>query len=526
MKPPAIPRFRDSRFRDSRFRHSPDRRTRERGVTMALVAIAMVAIIAMAALSIDVVTLLLAREEAQRAADAGALAAARFISFSGLTGDPNNTSGIWTCVCGTPGPGCGSENGKPSLATLAAQNAAGQSTVSGAGGNSANVSITVTYSDVANSNTDCTVLAGPSSPFAVNPLVTVQVTRSSLPTFFSRMWGNSGNTVSATAIAEAFNPSNSGTVGNQVTGAITPVWPRCVKPWIVPNLDPLNPPGDTCTGQPGNLCQPFVSITDGSISNPGVSLDGSGTAGVIGERFTLMPDCNNHHFDFCSLHAGGHVQANYVNGSDIYVPAVPNLEYLPGQVSSSSVAVPGTAGDLYEQAVAGCDQTTVYQCGSATIPNYVDLSENPAQPFGNGDTMNAVMALIRQSSTDPTAQPSGQDQLSTYGIRTTDAPQILPGSSNPLGSNISGSFITASNSIVSLPIYDSNNNTISNNGGLNAVTIVGFLQVFINAVDQYGNVDVSVMNIAGCGNGRSGTPNPAVTGSSPVPIRLITPPVP
>ncbi len=57
---------------------------------MVLVALAMVAIIAMAALSIDVITLYLAREEAQRSADAAALAAARVISLSGMTGDPSN----------------------------------------------------------------------------------------------------------------------------------------------------------------------------------------------------------------------------------------------------------------------------------------------------------------------------------------------------------------------------------------------------------------------------------------------------
>ena len=66
MKLPAIRKIR---------RSCPARR-RERGVTMVLVVLAMVGIIAMAALSIDVVTLFLAREEAQRAADAGALASA------------------------------------------------------------------------------------------------------------------------------------------------------------------------------------------------------------------------------------------------------------------------------------------------------------------------------------------------------------------------------------------------------------------------------------------------------------------
>src|SRR5579864_7478898 len=78
---------------------------RERGITMVMVAIAMVAIIAMAALSIDVVTLYLAREEAQRSADAAALAAARVISVSGITGtaDPASDPTSWGKICGPTG---------------------------------------------------------------------------------------------------------------------------------------------------------------------------------------------------------------------------------------------------------------------------------------------------------------------------------------------------------------------------------------------------------------------------------------
>src|ERR1700756_4551512 len=76
----------------------------ERGVTMIFVAVAMVAIIGMAALSIDVVTLYLAKEEAQHSADAAALAAARVLSLSGVTGDPDNTQGSlpsapWQAAC-------------------------------------------------------------------------------------------------------------------------------------------------------------------------------------------------------------------------------------------------------------------------------------------------------------------------------------------------------------------------------------------------------------------------------------------
>ena len=92
------------------FSRNHDMRHGERGVTILFVAIAMVAIIGMAALSIDVVVLYLARQEAQGSADQAALAAARILSVSGITGDPTNTSGHWGAICGPNG-----------LATQAAQ---------------------------------------------------------------------------------------------------------------------------------------------------------------------------------------------------------------------------------------------------------------------------------------------------------------------------------------------------------------------------------------------------------------------
>jgi hypothetical protein len=519
------------KFRRNRSLNNP-----ERGVTMALVAIALVAIIAMAALSIDVVTLFLAREEAQRAADAGALAAARIMSLGGLTGDTTTAPTTWECICGAACPvGNGTE---PGFATLAAERASGQSTVSGLGDNSSPAfSVNVTYSANGASSTDCTTFLGATaSAFGVNPMVTVQVTRSSLPTFFSRIWGNTGNTAVASANAEAFNPSFSESYGNNGagTGTIIPVQPRCVKPWIVPNWDPLNP-GDTCTGNTGNLCTNLVDPANGSIEHTGVSLDGSGATGVIGEQFTLIPDCAHGTRGSCSLFAGNgsganpQPQANVTLRLNRHNPGPPNLEYVPAQAANASVAVPSaaSAGDLYEQAIAGCDQTpAAYQCGVPSA-NTVDLSEDPLHPYGGGDTTNGVMALIHQIDPYNTTQSSGQDYFTpTYGIFTSTPFQVLPGSANPLINIVpSGTAISASNSIVTVPIYDTANN-IANNGSTSTVTIVGFLQVFINGVDAYGDVNVTVLNVAGCSNGSGGNVGSAVTGSSPVPIRLITPPSP
>jgi len=475
-------------------------RENERGATMALVAVAMVAIIAMAALSIDAITLYLANAEAQRSADSAALAAARVISLSGITGTAaTSTQPIyWQQICGVSG-----------AATQTAQAVAAQNTVGGVG-----ATVTVGYSTGPGvpGVGDCSTLTG---SFAVNPLVVVKVQRTDLPTFFARIWGKTGSSVSATAAAEGFNPSNSGTY---VSGGIVPVQPRCVKPWLVPNYDPLNPQPTVNPNPPHNLiycsnassCSPFADQSSGAIINPGISLGGTGSSGVIGEQLALIPDCTGK-AGSCNLRNGQPIVNRAQSGT---APGPPNLEYLPGQVSQPSVAVPADGTDAcseavsnYAQAIAGCDQGTAYQCG-VNNGNTVDLSENPR----SGDTPNGVQCLIHQGTLG-LGSLSGQDTLDV----TSYPFQIKAGDNNPL--NLTGNVITSSNSIVTVPIYDRNNTV--NGSGTSTVTVVGFMQVFINSVDNNGNVNVTVLNVSGCSNSATGTP---IYGSSPVPVRLVTPP--
>ena len=470
MRPPIIQR----RERNRRLR------AREQGVTLLLVAVAMLGIITMAGMSIDIGTLYQASAEAQRAADAGALAAARFISMSGITGN-TNLAAYWQDVC--------KDMSSPasSIATAVAQ----QNTILGA----SDSTVTVTYStSTAGSvpSTDCTTLT---SAFAVNPLVIVKVTQSSLPTYFSRICCRTGSSVSATATAEVFNPSNSGSYASG--GSMVPVQPRCVKPWIVPNLDPGNP--TTCFG---GTCAKFVNYADGSIQHPGISVSNNG-GGVIGETFILAPDCGA---------SPGNCRGGLGTFTDPTVTPAGTLQYLPGQVLGSPAAVPSCgAANAYQQAIAGCDQSTPYQCGvpSASLASQVDFTENPGP--ATGDTLTAAECLIHQSGT------TGQDTLLTAAYPY----QIQAGTGNTLGVS-STAVITSSNSIVSLPIYDNTNALIINGNDAN-VTIVGFLQVFINSVNPDGSMNVTVLNVAGCGNT---VPNgtPYLTGTSPVPIRLITPP--
>jgi hypothetical protein len=372
-------------------------------------------------------------------------------------------------------------------------------------------SITVTYSvgnPAGTGATDCSTLG---AGFGVNPVVTVQVSQSSLPTYFSRIWGRTGSAVSATASAEAFNPSSSSSYTSG--GAVVPVQPRCVKPLMVPNLDPLNTAG--CTVSP-NSCKPLVGATDGSITNPGILAAGGG---VIGETFWLLPDCV-HNTGTCNPLRDPSPRAN-INRSAFY-PPLPNLEYLPAQASFSSTAIPSVsdacaaATGNYTQAIAGCDQSTQYQCGKL-LQNVVDLNENP----GLGDALNGAQCLTHQATASSEGVvPLGQDTLQPPAPAAPTYPfQIQAGGGNPL-TTVRGDLVTSSTSIVSLPIYDSSAVTAFGTG-TTTVTVIGFLQVFINFVDPNGNLNVTVMNVAGCGNAASGT---ALTGTSPVPVRLITQP--
>lgn len=444
-------------------RQLPAHRQREHGVTMALVAVAMVSIMAMAALSIDAVTLYLANAEAQRGADAAALAGARVLSLSGITGDPTNATDSWTPAC--------------TLAQQVATAVATQNTMGGAAVTSGQV--VVTFTD--RNGKDCTSQGAVA--FGVNPMVQVKIQRTDLPTFFARIWGRQGSSVSATATAEVFNSSDAKDFS--AANVQLPIQPRCVKPWIVPDRDPF-----------GGVR--FVLPSDGTIINAGVLQLGRG---VIGESFQLQADClgancNPPNPDYPPRANGGSTPKT--------------LDYVPALIQAPFSAVPSCATTDYQRAIAGCDQTTVYACGQTNGAS-ADLTINPGGSAG--DSATAVQCLIQAAPTY-----NGADTLNT-GVFPF---QIKAGDGNPLvttGIIPGGSVITSSNSIVTVPMYD---DTVALTGSQPDVTITGFLQVFINSVDApTGNINVTVLNVTGCGN--TGT-TLGVTGSSPVPIRLVTNP--
>jgi hypothetical protein len=215
--------------------YSTGRRS-ERGQTILLVAISMVSLLAMAALAIDVVTLYVARTEVQRAADAAALAGAKAIADSGVTTLPSGDGNLGNAI------------------TLAQSMATSAIT--------AVLSATAPLNNPVAGNSPALV-GLPAFNFVPNnnPTVTVVVQQTNLPTFFARIFGQTAATTSASATAEAYNPSNMAT--------FTPIAPRCVKPWLVVNKDP----GSGAA---------FISATGGINSG----------SGVIGETFYLASGCS------------------------------------------------------------------------------------------------------------------------------------------------------------------------------------------------------------------------------------------
>lgn len=171
----------------------------ERGQTIVLVAVALVGLLGMAALAIDVTVLYVTKGELQRAADATALAGAKAFVDSGYTSDPTR------------------QTLAQDMAAEFVNKALLQNKVAGQ------------VPGLTSSSPDFTKPG--------NPTISITLERSNMPTFFARIWGNQNIGVSATAVAEAYNPSFA-------PANSPPIAPKCVKPLLVVNVPPdqfINP---------------------------------------------------------------------------------------------------------------------------------------------------------------------------------------------------------------------------------------------------------------------------------------------
>ncbi len=440
----------------------------EKGVTLLIIAGSMVLLLGICALAIDLVAAYLCRVQCQRAADAAALAGASQFVGQGCT----STGG-----CSSGGP-------QEAMATTQAIAVAGENLVMGLAPSSSTIATQFTY------------------PTPEEPEITVTVYRDAahgdaLPTFFAKIFGINTVNVSASATAEAYNPSG----GNVAAGS------GCIKPFLVPNCDP-NHPVAIGTGEANANCpcggtgvsngdcpsgyaagydmSYYVDPTSGDIVNPGTCQWNSTLgacapgSGVIGEPWVL-----------------------HDNGT-------PSQWY--------TIAFTTQSGDAY--------RTFITECAPQTIACSATLNTLNGKKLGPTD--QGINALIHATS-DGLNQ--GQDYMCSpswpnpypSGSTCNNTPFLITGgSNNPY--NMANQPISGgpSDSIANVVLYDGS--TLAPGGS--TVTVQGFMTIFIQDAlhDATGDtINTVVMNVGGCGGAAQGTGTTPIAslGGSFIPIRLI-----
>ena len=436
------------------------RRKREGGFVIVLIAVFLLFVVgAMAALSIDIVTFYTGRSEAQLSADAAALAGARVLANSGATSSADASVA--------------------SAATAWCQNVGTQVAQSNLVGGQPPPTVSVTCSMTPSQN---------------NPTVSAQV-QATLPTFFARIWGTSQITVAASATAEAYNPS--GVATGSSSSVISPVAPLCVKPWLLPNLNP-NPNGpiaifNRLTGQ----------IEDSSL------LGWSQAAGFTAACGSGNGDCTQGFSQTQQAWQG--------------YPGDPSPQGSFPAPSSSSVAcspvVSGFTPTAYQLSVAGCVQIPI-ACNAI-----VDIDFSAYGNGRNADTAAAVNCLAHSVSSEG-------DSMSSQLNQATAPFQFLAGGDNPMvqaGVLGATSNIMVSDSLVTVPVFDCGPGSPPlpcQAPNPSSVQLTGFVQFFLDpngmAASTNGQINSTVINLVGCGSSANGTPVIG-NGASAVPVRLIAP---
>jgi Putative Flp pilus-assembly TadE/G-like len=419
-------------------------RNGERGISLVLVAFGMTMFIAAAAFAIDLASLYVGKSEAQRAADAAALAGARQIVASGaisstLTGN--------TC---------------PTALQTEAIAAGNQNLV---GGQSPGITA---------SNVACDFSR------AGDPLVTVSFTATS-PVFFIKYFGSTynSNNVSATATAEAYDPSGA-TSGPTVCAG-------CLKPLLVPNCDSAANHLVTAGGNPncptigGKQQAYFLTPPNYTIANPGIA-----PTGIIGETW--------------QLHVGG-----------------------PNSTGGPGLSVPSQYGEVAFGNPGGSDfRTNMQQCTTSLIACGTHLQTIDGSKTGPNGQGVGCLITYGTNCTPPGGSATSTD---TIAVNTANTPPftITAHTGNPFFPN--NATITQSASLVTVIVYDGS----VFRPGQDTVTVVGYMRIFIKDINHgtggTDDIDTVVIAVSGCGVTGGTCTSVAGTasagGASFVPIRLV-----
>jgi Putative Flp pilus-assembly TadE/G-like len=240
---------------------------RHRGSTLTILAFSMLALTAMLGVAIDLVAFYTVRSEAQRAADAAALAGATTFVTSG-------------CVGGASGSACTGT----AIKTLAAAQAAAIGNSNLVGGQNPAIAGSVSGACPPTSTNDVCFTADAAG---TNPRISVLVQRTTahgnaMPTFFAKILGIQTVSISAQATAEAYSPTGGSSTSPDICLS-------CLKPFIAVNCDTnrtvakgsanANP---NCAVN-GTTNNPYiVNPTTHAVVNPGIA-----PSGIVGEGIAL-----------------------------------------------------------------------------------------------------------------------------------------------------------------------------------------------------------------------------------------------
>ncbi|HVB99787.1 MAG TPA: pilus assembly protein TadG-related protein [Candidatus Dormibacteraeota bacterium] len=435
----------------------------ERGATLVFVGVSLLALLSVLALVIDLGMLYVARSEAQRAADAAALAGANVFVTTGCT----SVAGTG-CVAG------GSQE------LLAANQALAVAALNNVAGQPASIDCPE-YADPTSGSAQCPGITF-SYPTQEEPQISVTVVRSGIPTIFAKMFGVQDATVSAKAVAEAYNPSG-GQAGTDAR----------ITPFLIPNCNP------NAIGGPN--ANPYCPVKG---ANYFIDNSGQLVSNVAGESW--------------NLHFGTTSASDSATPSEWYM-----ISIWPSGGSQSA-----------SQMAAAISQSTTVSCNLY----YPALLGKKVGPLDSG--VETLINATGQSTNGNYNQ--GQDQITVQNPETPNfSYTVQAGSNNPLVQNgvlTAGQNIvpaTNSGSIVNAAVFDgaicgmtvngtvlttSNSDCIGPGGG--TVKVLGWMQIFIQGATHQGSYDgvsAVILNVSGCP--ASSTIPSVNSGGSAIPIRLI-----
>jgi hypothetical protein len=339
----------------------------------------------------------------------------------------------------------------------------------------------------------------------LNPFVSVTAARTNLPTFFSKIWGVGAIQVSATATAEAYNPS----------GQNAPIQLGAVKPFLVPNCLP-NAASGANPNCAGNVY--FINQTDGSIANGG---------SFIGQQIQLELPGNASAGN--ALPQPSSATVTYPTTFSFFPIDIPISPPKPLCPTSALTSCNLLGKGPYFDNIA-CSNPTQLSCGqivggSTTIPVDTRVTSNTNWSQLQSRVDQGAQCLIHANNADFL---QGQD---IFSAPASSGQRILisPGTNNPDPSLASATYISRSDSVISVPLFDGSNLCQGANNSNQACNftapIVGFLQLGItrDVPGSNATVEAVILNASGCNRTATGK---AVTGSSisASPVRLIQAP--